>query len=205
MDIVALGDGFGIGMMADFKYAWNKKDGTLSVSADKRKYPVHVTTNRGIFVEVVNESGDVIQEGGDGNWLYVKLGKHPVTLRYKTLPDPGLSRSVINKARQTVTRYLVDDMPYSAGVPDNLPKLIEWLKSKMAEMPAASRKGATCRFDTSMSYGETYPHVEVSYTEPETDEEVIRRVQIERERARLSDNAERAKLAALKAKFENAG
>lgn len=63
----------------------------------------------------------------------------------------------------------------------------------------------SCRtLDTSVEYGETYPNIEISYEEQETDEEVVRRIQIERERARLSELKERGQLKALQSKYEKA-
>ena len=202
MDIVAFGDGkFGVGVFFRAKYEW--KEGGLSVwSDDKKPTPVQVTTNRGTFIEAIDADGNVVVSGGDGNWLYVPVGREPLTLRYKTLPEIALSKSALDKKRMKMTRYLIDDQPYSAGVPDTLPETIKWLQDKLAEIPVASRKKAVCRFDTSMSYGETYPHVEISYEEPETDDEVRLRLQIEAERAAINDAHERAKLAKLKAKYE---
>jgi hypothetical protein len=192
MDIMATGDGWAFPLvgLGGFKYGVDKKTGDLSLVIDpKAKHKrdtFMVETPRGLFIETMKD-GEVIQEGGDGNWCHITVGKKPVTLRYKKLPDPGLSKRELDKCRKKVRRYLVDGQPYSAGVPDTLTGLVKWAEGLLVKIPASSRKDARCSFDTSSEYGETYPHVEVSYIEAETDDEVIERVKIERERARLKD------------------
>lgn len=201
MDITALGDGsFGVAAMrlGGWKPVWRKGIG-LEVGPSDR--PLNVTTNRGVFVEVVNEAGEVVEQGGDGEWFYVSPSDEVRLLRYKTLPDPALTPAQLNKARKTVTRYLVSDMPYNLSIPGTLVGVIKWMEEQLAAIPEASRKNASFRFDTSMEYGETYPNVEITYSEKETDEEVIRRVQIERERDELTEIGERARLADLQAKY----
>jgi hypothetical protein len=210
MDVTAPGDGrFYVAMMplGGFQYDWNK-DGTLGVwSTDKEPRPINVRTNRGVFVEAVDEAGAIIASGGDGNWLWVPLSKKPVRLRYKTLPPAALTRAQLNKARRTVTRYVLDGSPYSDGVklPDTLTGLIKWTERLLAGIPAKSRAKASFTFDTSSSYGESYAHVEVSYSEPETDAEVIARLQVEAERARIQEASERAELTRLQSKLGTRG
>lgn len=203
MDIWATGGGWAFGMTADnFKYAIGKDHSLTLVENTKAKYRrniVTVTTNRGTFLETLDADGNVIGEGGDGDWYSIHLSKKLVTLRCKTLPDPKLSPAELKTYRSSVTRYLADDQPHSAGVPDTLTGLIGWAEKLLGKIPKAYRKDARCSFDTSTSYGETYPHVEVSYSEPETDAEVIARVKVERERARLAVIAKKAQLKRLEA------
>lgn len=209
MDIIATGSGWGVGLggLGGFKYAFDKEAGTLSVvlddSATFKRDLFMVTTPRGVFIETVKD-GEVIQDGGDGDWYHVLVGETPVALRYKALPDPNLSKGDLRKHRQKVTRYLVDDTSYSAGVPDTLVGVIKWAEELLAKIPTGSRKTAKCRFDTSTEYGETYPHVEVSYEEPESDEEVVARVKVDRELARIAEAKKRAQLQRLKAELEPA-
>lgn len=197
MDIFVNDGRFMVGMFARFKYEW-ADDGTLSVWGSAASY-AHVTTNRGTFVEAVDAEDHLIAEGGDGNWCYVPVGEKPIRLRIKSLPDPELTIKQIDKERQNVTRHLFCDKPYN--LPDTLPAMIEWMKGRLEEIPEACRENTRFSFDTTMEYGETYPEVEITYTEAETNEEVVRRIQIERERARIKEVAEREQLQALQAKF----
>lgn len=74
MDIYADGMSFAIGGTGGFGYKWNK-DKSLSLTAGSRVYPVMVTTQCGMFVELINKAGEVIQDGGDGDWFNIILGK----------------------------------------------------------------------------------------------------------------------------------
>jgi hypothetical protein len=203
MDIMAIGGKFAVGMMSmGREYAWDKKDNSLLVwSKEKQALPANVTTNRGDFVEAFDESGKLIAEGGDGSWFYVPVTKSKTRLRFKKLPDPELTKADLDKERQTVTRYLLSDKPYNCDLPDTLAGAIKWMENKLAEIPRASRAKASFRFDTTMEYGETYPNIEITFQEHETDKEIIRRVQIERERARIKGNEERAQFLKLKSKL----
>jgi hypothetical protein len=201
VNIFATDDSFMVGMFAQFKCRWNKRDKSLSIWSDGGVIRTNITTNRGTFVEVLDQSGAVTSYGGDGNWMWVEVGKKSVTLRHKKLPPLNLSSAQLEKKKRSVTRYLVDDRPYSVGIPDTLAGAIKWLEKKRDAIPEASRTKARFRFDTTMEYGETYPHVEITYEERETDEEVTRRLQVEAERKRLADMGERAHFERLKSKF----
>ena len=208
MDIMATGDGWAFRLGADgFRYAVDKKTGDLSLVIDtgaKYKRDLFMVEGpRGIFIETI-KAGEVVQTDGDGNQYCITLSKEPIVLRYKKLPEPNLTPIQINKGRHKVTRTLVDDQPYGAGVPDTLIGVIKWAQKHLESIPEKSRRTARCRFDTYMSYGETYPHVEVSYEEAETDEEVIARVKIERERDRLADIVKRQKFEQLKRELKEA-
>lgn len=207
MDIYANGETWGFAMMGigGFTYTHNKKDNSITLKASKKacSYPLTVQTPRGVFIETLDKNGDVIQDGGDGDWYYVDLSAGPCTLKYRALPDVGMAPSQINRHRKKVTRYLIDDQPYSAGVPDTLIGHIKWAQELLEKIPEASRKTAKCDFDTSTAYGETYPNVKVSYDEPESDEEVVARVQIERERERIMTQNRRAQFERLKSEFDS--
>lgn len=198
MDITAFGGKFAVAMtrLGAWKYEWNK-DGTLSIWGD-HALPITVTTNRGEFIEAVDADGEIVCEGGDGQWFYVPVAKRKTVLRFRQLPDPSLSPADINKARQTVTRYLLSDRPYNCKLPDTVAGVIKWMQKKLAEIPKECRAKASFTFDTTMEYGENYPNIEITYCQPETDAEVVRRVQIGRERARIKDTAERAQFRKLK-------
>jgi hypothetical protein len=208
VDIIATDDGkFAVSLgFRSFECDWSKKDGSLSVWAKKGEKTsfAHVRTGHGTFVEAVDDKGNVVMDGGDANWFYVPLSKKPVTLRVKKLPDPKLSKAQLDKERQKVTRYLVADRPYSLDLPDTLTGMIGWMEKQLRAVPEKARKAARFEFTTDYSYGESYPQIEIKYDEPESDKEVVKRVQIERERARIAEACERAKLQNLKTKYENA-
>lgn len=202
MDITFINGCFAVGMFARFEYSWNKRDGSLSVwSKGKEASSVHITTNRGDFVEAINKADEVVANGGDGNWLYVPIGKAPITLRAKPLPKIVLTKVQMQKKRKTVTRYLLSDAPYSLDLPDTLEGVIGWMQTKLKEVPAPCRRGAQFSFGTTMEYGETYPRIEITYQEPETDKELLRRLQVDAERSRIQEANERAQLDKLKSKF----
>lgn len=129
------------------------------------------------------------------------VGKKPITLRHKKLADPKLSKNALNKNRKKVTRYLMQDPPYSLGVPENFGRAIKWMQKQLAAIPKAAQKTASFRFDTTTEYGETYPEITISYEEAETDEEVLQRLKTDSERNRIEKVKERAKLKELQAKY----
>lgn len=208
MDIYATDGSFAVAAMGlgGWKYKWNK-DRTLSFWADdtsaKNAYLRHIFIEAGYgdFIECLDEDGQVLVEGGDGHSFYVEAVKKPRLLRYKMLPDPALSKAELNKARRSVERWLCSDSPYSLGVPNGLAACIKWLDAKLKKIPAASRKNAKIDFSSRSSYGESYDNIKITYFEPETDKEVIRRVQIETERARVSRVQKQAKLKQLQAEL----
>jgi hypothetical protein len=202
MEIYAIDGGFSVGMMHHgWDSKWNK-DNTLSVWATGERTSVMITTNRGTFIEAVNEAGEVVGQGGDGEWCHFGVSKKPIRLRYKALPVVKMTKAQIDKQRKVVTRYLLSDRPYSLDLPGDLPGMIEWMKGKLAEIPKACRGNTSFKFDTTMEYGETYPNVELTYQEPETDEEVTLRLKIEAERERVATAKKKAQLAALKEELE---
>ena len=203
MDILALNGQFSVGLMGDFKYEWTTRGlAVWSTKPDARA--VMVQTNRGDFVEAVNEEGTVLSEGGDGEWYWLPVTKARTYLRFKTLPDPALTPARLNKERKSVRRYLLSDMPYTVGIPDGLADAIAWLQKQMKKIPTDCRASAQLDLSTSSSYGETYSNIEITYDEAESDEEVIARLQIDHERSRIREATERAKLDALKEKYEKA-
>lgn len=180
------------------EYGWNK-DGSLSISG-KRKYPLKVQTERGDFVECLDESGKIISEGGDGEWYCIQPKPEKQALRFKSLPAIKLT-AIEKKKRVEVKRYLVDGSPHSLGIPNNLSEAIKWLSAKLAEIPKDCRASAEVDFDNSFSYGESYSNIEITYLQPETDEELIRRLQIEVERARVAKIKKVAQFERLKAEL----
>lgn len=202
MDIFASDGKFIVTMaMLRVETKWNK-DETLSVRATEPTV-ISITTNRGDYIEVLNDADAVVAEGGDGGWFHLPVGADKLRLRFKALPDPNLTADCLANERQTVTRYLLSDAPSSLDIPDTLAGAIEWMQGQLAAIPEASRDTARFRFDTTMDHGETYPNIEISYSEPESDGEVIRRVQVSRERERVWQAFEREQLQNLQAKYAN--
>lgn len=200
MDIFATTDGkFAVGMLLNAEYKWNT-DNTLSVWNKEPSF-VNVTTNRGTFIEAIDKSGAVVASGGDGEFFYIAISKEPITIRYKALAKIALTKADLDKHRKIVTRYLLSDRPYSLNLPDTLLGMIKWFEKQVKAIPIASRPKARFRFDTTMEYGETYPHIEITYDEPETDNEIVDRLQIETERDRIINDKERATFRKLKSKF----
>jgi hypothetical protein len=206
MDIYAHDGSFGVAMggFDSFLYGWGK-DKTLSLKANpKAKYKrpsVSIETGRGDFIEAIDEKGNVVSEGGGGQWYYVEIGKALITLRFKTLPKPDLTKAQMDKARRRVTRHLYSDSPYSLGVNTKLSAAIELLQKKLVEVPKAYRHTAEIEFGSRTSYGESYEHVEITWTEPETDEELLYRLKVEAEHKRRSTENERAQFKKLRDKF----
>lgn len=203
MDITATNGNFLVSAIriGSWKYKWNK-DHTLSIWDSGGRDHVHIVTNSGDFIEAVDKQGSLVSEGGDGDLFLLPIGKQPVRLRFKKLPDPQLSSAFLDKHRQRVVRYLLQDKPYNCGIPDTLSGTIQWMQKQLAQIPKASRAKASFGFDTTTEYGETYPQLEITYQEMESDDEVVMRVQVERERARIRELGERKELERLEAKYK---
>lgn len=203
MDITAINGSFGIGFGSEFNVEWNKKDKSLSVWAKEkggREYAwVQIWNNE--FVDAFDASGNLIAELDNKSHGFVPVTKEKTTLKFKTLPDPELTASEMNKERKQITRYLISGAPYSLNLPDSVEGIIKWMQGKLNEIPAASRKKASFRFDTTVEYGETYPNIEITYSESETDKEIIERIKISREVERRNTIKEKAKLECLKKKY----
>lgn len=213
MDITAINGRFLVGMFmpgSGGKFAWDKEGGGLRLSG-KRARPLNVVTSRNEFVEVVDDkTGEIVADGGDGDWFWVPEGDKPVTLRFKKLPDPKLSKAQIDKARQKTTVYVAhqekhDGGPFCFGTSyqnGTLQKVIKSLLKIQASIPKEYRAKARCEIDSESGYeGSHYASIEVSYERPETDAEVIRRVQTDAERTRLTMRREKAELENLKRKY----
>jgi len=202
MDITASDGKFYTALMGLNKidYEWSK-NGLVFSTKEKPKYPLYVRTGRGDFVECVNAEGEVISEGGDDHNYYVIPTKEKQTLRFKKLPPIKLTAKELDEKRQKVTRWLVSDMPYSLGVPNDLEGVIKWFQDKLAEIPKACRASARVDFHSRMSYGETYENLKITYEEPETDDELKHRLQVEAERARVSKIKKQEQLEKLKAEL----
>lgn len=208
MDIWATNGSFAVAAMGfvSYKTAWNK-DKTLSVWEVDGKYKtgvVVVQTGRGDFIEAINDVGDVVWQGGDGEWCHVPISKKPIRLRFRKLPRPGLSKHGFEKARRKVTRYLVSDSPYSAGIQGKLTGSIKWMNKKLLEIPKDCRASAQIEFRNRHEYGESYEHVEITFQQPETDDELMWRLTVEAERARVALAEKKASFEKLKSELAHA-
>jgi hypothetical protein len=210
MDITVIDGSFAVSMLRNAKYAWNK-DGSLVLKDIKT--PLNVTTFRGTFVELVNSKGDVLQEGGDGEWLWLPESKVTVTLRHKALADPKLSKAQIAKVRRKTTVHVVNQECYDGGpinfgasyTDGTLLKVIASFQKVLTSIPKEYRKKARCQIDSESGYeGSHYASVRIEYTRPENDDEVVERVKIERERERLAKRAKQAQFEQLKSELETA-
>ena len=204
MGIVFYENGIGFGLGAGkFNHA-TSEDGWLSVWAENDERPyVMVMSQRGLYIEIADEAGNKIGEFGDGAYHHIDISKR-VMMRRIDLPDPKLSPEELDAERRSVTRTLVEDAPYSIdGFPGGLRDMISWLGERLEEIPEDCRDSASVEFDTTMEYGETYPNFRIEYEQPETDDEVIYRVKVQRKRDEQADMAERAEFERLKAKLEN--
>lgn len=191
-----------VGVLSHFKSKWNK-DGSLVVWSQTPTHAV-ISTPRGVFFEAVSSDGRAVKSGGDGSLDFVEIGKVKITLKRKALPDPKLSRSEIEATRKVVRRTLIADRPYSLNLPEKLSEFSDWLNAKSAEIPADCRDSTRIEFTTTTEYGETYPELRIEYDQSETDDEVVRRVQIDRERSRIAEAGQRAEFKRLQKKFGRA-
>lgn len=203
MHIHAFDGKFGVAMgVNDFDYQGNG-DGTLTVRAKKgsRRTYLSVHVERDQWIEAVDKKGSVVTTVGEDCGDIVIVGKEPITLRFKKLPKPRLSKVDLDKARHSVTRYVISDKPFNMDLPDTLAGMIEWMQAQFRAIPKEHRKTARFRFDIKQEYGETYPQIEITYEAPETDKELIRRLQVAAERTRLAEIQDRAKYEKLKVRF----
>ena len=200
MFIFATEYSFAVAIGSKISYKWDKKSrGLLVWAGDGDFNHTTVETDRGQFIEAVDATGAIIKEGGDGHWFNLDLSAEPILLRHKTLPSLELPASRLAYARQTVTRWAYCDGP--SALPATFSGVIAWMQERLAEIPAECRESARFRFGTTAEYGETSPEIEITYSQKESDEEVTRRIQIETERARLTEAADRKQLATLQKRY----
>jgi hypothetical protein len=61
-------------------------------------------------------------------------------------------------------------------VPEKLSDALQWLQLKLQEIPAEYRDSAIIEIDSAGGYeGSHYGHIEIHYTRPETDNEILLR------------------------------
>jgi hypothetical protein len=86
---------------------------------------------------------------------------------------------------------------------DQAYECIAWFAAKVAEIPEEYRESGEIELNSVNGYeGEHYPAIKISYTRPETDEELAKRRQVEQQEAELRTKREKQVLVELKAKYE---
>lgn len=95
-----------------------------------------------------------------------------------------------------------EDWPLE-GWDDPLAGFIDWLKGQMAGIPKAFRASAKIKIDSTSGYEDShYPSIEITYTRPETPEEIAARIAAHVEQIERRKQAKRAEYERLKAEFE---
>lgn len=86
--------------------------------------------------------------------------------------------------------------------PDSVGDVIDWLTKLLASIPAEHQASARFEVESYSEYDSDKAVVRVTYTRPETDEELAERIAEEKERRQRNEAQERRQLDALKAKYE---
>jgi hypothetical protein len=111
----------------------------------------------------------------------------------------------MNRYDRTVTVFQAEE--YDSGFPDykaTLLSVIELLQDKLEEIPEQYRGMATCEISSRNGYeGSTYATIEISYTRPETDEEVEQRIATQQHAIQAQRAEELRVLQFLKVKYQN--
>lgn len=154
--------------------------------------------------EAVNQHGKVLGSGRDLGFHCMAAKGDRVTIHRLALTRDPFTAAEIKKARKPTTVEVVEHMPYGGPIyfgskyeDGSLNKMIASLEKVRKTIPKPYRDKARCEFHTHMEYGETYIHVTMSYSRPETDAEVLHRLEIEGIEAALAERSKRAQLARL--------
>ncbi len=104
--------------------------------------------------------------------------------------------------RWNKTVRLFDAEQYDDDFPtDNLVNFAAWLGTLISEVPEKFRTEATIEINSNVYYDSPMANIEISYTRPETDEEMSERLSMDRARILMRENKERTVLAALQNKY----
>ena len=101
---------------------------------------------------------------------------------------------------KTVTVYS-SDVSYHNGPPDNLMELIEWLKGWAKEIPDEYMASSDVDIEAGMDYDIPYAEISITYTRPETDDEMDTRLNNWKTQADKTKQKELELLASLKIKY----
>lgn len=167
-------------------------------------------------------SADTMHEAVDQNGNTLGWGKQfPVwpirkgtTVAVKPIKPPREKPTAaeIDGARQTTRVVVADQEQYDGGPIDfggysdgSLLRVIGALQVVLDSIPAEFRASARCEINSTGGYeGSHSAHVEVTYTRPETDEEVVARLEEQSIVAMMKEREGRAQLAQLQAKYGSA-
>lgn len=124
-------------------------------------------------------------------------------------PKLDLSPEQIKSARATKLEIVADQEQHESGpfnfgddLAGSLHRVIESLVAIRESVPEEYRAEAFCEFRSRSDYdGGGIPTIQVSYRRPETDEEVVERLSWEAHMRSLTEQEERATLAALQSKY----
>lgn len=98
---------------------------------------------------------------------------------------------------KTITTYT-----YKYDLPDNLVKLIEFLKVKLDEVPKEYRDSALMDIEALSNWGDPCLEATISYRRPLNKEEVAKERKDQRESRKRSKEIEMAELKRLQAKYK---
>lgn len=156
--------------------------------------------------EAIDQNGNVRGVGLNFS-AFVGAGDK-IKLRLVAAPRTEFTAAEINAARKNTRVCVVDHEQYNKGefcFDGTLDEVAASLTAIRESIPAEFRDAATCCVDSNGGYeGSHYAHIEVSYWRPETDSGVTERLQRDQTALYLREREERAKLAALKAKYAEA-
>lgn len=170
------------------------------------------------MVDVRSERiSEAIKDGkrlGSGKWFqtYAKAGDR-ITFRNVAPPPKGYGKKEIDKARSSVevtvaAQEQYDEGPFNFGATHedgSLDAVIASLEAIRESIPEPYRAGARCGIDSESGYeGSHYASIKITYRRPETDEEVVERLQQQDVEKMLAEEKERAELARLKKKLGEA-
>jgi hypothetical protein len=110
--------------------------------------------------------------------------------------------------RQMVQETVHNGSDYDSNgwPPEDPDGFIRWFLDRIERIPVEHRKNAMIRFSTESGYyGDSSPHIEITYLRPETDGQFASRLKREASeaefQARSKEQHERKLLAALQAKY----
>lgn len=141
---------------------------------------------------------DNIVQFPEGDYAFDKFVKYIIAFTMDTGPaedDPKpRDKRVLHYSRE---RY-DGDWP-----PESLVEFVKWAKRKLDEIPKGSRRSAKIEIGSAGGYdGDHNPEIEITYTRPETAEEVAERVAAYAAKVQRANDFKRAEYERLKAEFE---
>lgn len=174
-----------------------QKGGGLKVSAGDI-----LTVQAQVYVEALGEDGEVIDAG---KWFNVVSVKDQVIRFRQMTSGKTYTDAEIKKKRKAATVVAVEQedsrsAPFAFDAP--LGKVIASLAKIRDGIPEEYRVSAHCEIRSESGYeGGHSAEIRVTYERPETDGEVIARLEDKAIEAMINERSERAKFEKLKKKF----